>query len=124
MQNVRQYISTHRLILVLALVMLGYAVGIIVRPNAQVATIAWIRDTFGVYPLAVAAVFALAGICMATRLVYLHYLALIPLIAYSVASAVFILSSPSLTVVAVAQHIGLSVLGFVIVEHERRMHEQ
>jgi len=118
MKNVMEYARRHQLTLVIAAGLLGYAVGIVARPNASIATVAWIQATFGLHPYAVALLFVLAALGMASARHELRFLALVPLVAYSAASSIFILGNPTFTLVAAFQHITLSVLAYAVVRHQ------
>lgn len=117
------YLKTNSIRIVMALTLAGYGVAILLRPNASVGTIAFLEASLGISYQAIAIIFISAAIAMATRVHWLHYFALIPLIAYSIASAAFIIPRENLTLVAVVQHISLAILMIVIVERDWRLED-
>lgn len=116
----REYIKASATRLLMALILCGYGAAILIRPGAAVGTVAFLQSEFGIQPLGMAFLFFAAGTAMSTRIHWLHYLAMLPLTVYSLASALFIIPQPNLTLVAVVQHAGLTALMWLLVEREWR----
>lgn len=120
LRALREYIKANAARLLMTLILLGYGAAILIRPGAAVGTVAFLQSEFGIQPLGTAFLFFAAGVAMSTRIHWLHYLAMLPISAYSIASALFIIPQPNLTLVAVVQHAGLTALMWFLIEREWR----
>jgi hypothetical protein len=114
------YLKTNGIRIWMAIVLAGYGVAILLRPNASIATVSFIEARLGITPFALALLFISAAVCMTTHVHWLRVLALIPISAYSIASMAFIIPRTDLTLIAVVQHAGLATLMILLVEAEWR----